>query len=125
MEKRTRSTSIRLTAFVILTFSFPLQKSVASEATKTIIGVDLGMSRENLETSKRLLVSILSQAHTEEHYGLVIADELVRTVIDPVPANKLLATFSELPLKPSDTGNFSTLLAVSYTHLTLPTIYSV
>lgn len=110
MEKCTRSTSIRLTVFLILTFSFPLQHSIASEATKTIIGVDLGMSSENLETSKRLLVSILSQADTEEHYGLVIADELVRTVIDPVPANKLLATLSELPLKPSDTGNFSTLL---------------
>jgi len=112
MEKRTRSTrlSIRFTAFLILIFSFPLQTSIASEASKTIIGVDLGMSRENLETGKRLLVSILKQADPEEHYGLVIADEMVRTIVDPMPAKELLATFSDISLNPSDTGNFSTLL---------------
>jgi len=110
MALHVRTSSIRLNVLLTLLFSFLVQTSYASEATKTIIGVDLGLSHENLETGKRLLKSILTQANSEERYGLVIADELVRTIIDPVPAKELLATFQELPFDRSDTSNFSALL---------------
>ena len=110
MGKRTRSLRVRPVVLMVLLISCFLQNVAADGVSKTIIGLDLGMSSENLDSGRRVVTSVLTQADDDEQFGLVIADELVRTAIDPLPAKELLATFSSLPFAPSDTGNFSVLL---------------
>ena len=87
-----------------------LQKSPASAATTTILGIDLGMHEESIDTGRQILTTLLKQADNETSFGLVLADELVQTVIDPTSAQDLLEVLPELTLAPGDSGNFSTLL---------------
>lgn len=87
-----------------------LQTVTATAATTTIIGIDLGISEESLNASKQLLKSTLSQAAAEDSFGMVIADELVRTVIAPQSAEALLAALPEITLNHSDSGNIAALL---------------
>lgn len=114
MKRRTESRRIATTALpaqmLALLFLLLIQACNTASAKTTIIGVDLGMPKESLDISKKLLTSVLTQATNDENFGLVIADELVRNVIEPQPAASLLATMTELQLDSSDSGNFSALL---------------
>jgi len=89
---------------------FFLHLPTATAATTTIVGIDLGMQHESLSISRDILNTAIQQANSTDNFGLVIADELVRTVIEPQPAADLLDTLSGLQLNQSDSGNFSALL---------------
>ena len=93
-----------------LLLSCLLQNSPASAATTTIFGIDLGMHEESIDTGRHILTTLLEQADNETSFGLVLADELVRTAIDPTSAEDLLEALPKLTLSPGDSGNFSTLL---------------
>ena len=81
----------------------------ATVAATTIVGIDLGLTDKQLAIATNVASQIAAE-QADDSIGLVAADELVRFLIEPVPAAEFPDALSALALEPSDSGNIAALL---------------